>query len=262
MRSALGTVERIRRYPLKSTGGERLERVDIEARGLAGDRLYAVRDAEGRFGSGRTPAASAGCPARRGCVPATRTARTRRGSSTRRGRGGVRLLTRRPDPLRHPVEARGAAGPGPARRRAGTRVPTLPDRLPADLREGPRRPEAPGGPFRRLYRTQDEWACEIADRTVHAVRHIGWVPDGKGRVPRPASRPREARRPARQGVHGGDQAVPVHRGPTRRCSGASAGRCSGASAARGRGSSPPPPAPPRTRTTRHPSPRPGRTFGR
>ncbi|MEU5130291.1 MOSC N-terminal beta barrel domain-containing protein [Streptomyces mobaraensis] len=53
MRSALGTVERIRRYPLKSTGGERLERADIEARGLAGDRLYAVRDAEGRFGSGK-----------------------------------------------------------------------------------------------------------------------------------------------------------------------------------------------------------------
>ncbi|MFI0738548.1 MOSC domain-containing protein [Streptomyces sp. NPDC021100] len=53
MSSALGTIERIWRYPVKSTGGETLERVDIEARGLVGDRLYAVRDAEGRFGSGK-----------------------------------------------------------------------------------------------------------------------------------------------------------------------------------------------------------------
>ncbi|MFI0738547.1 DUF2867 domain-containing protein [Streptomyces sp. NPDC021100] len=63
---------------------------------------------------------------------------------------------------------------------AGARVPTLLDRLPADLREGPRGPEVAGGPFRSLYQTRDEWASEIANRTVHAVRHIGWVPDGKG----------------------------------------------------------------------------------
>ncbi|MBC2879232.1 MULTISPECIES: DUF2867 domain-containing protein [Streptomyces] len=62
----------------------------------------------------------------------------------------------------------------------GTRVPTLLGRLPAGLRDGPRGPEAPGGPFRSLYLTHDEWASEIANRTVHAVRHIGWVPDGKG----------------------------------------------------------------------------------
>ncbi|MBZ4321327.1 MOSC domain-containing protein [Streptomyces huiliensis] len=53
MHPTLGTVERIWRYPVKSTGGEALERVDVEARGLVGDRLYAVRDAEGRFGSGK-----------------------------------------------------------------------------------------------------------------------------------------------------------------------------------------------------------------
>ncbi|PIM66976.1 MOSC domain-containing protein [Streptomyces sp. JV178] len=49
----LGTVERIWRYPIKSTGGERLESADLDERGLLGDRLYAVRDAEGKFGSGK-----------------------------------------------------------------------------------------------------------------------------------------------------------------------------------------------------------------
>jgi hypothetical protein len=48
-----GTVERIWRYPIKSIGGERLDEVAVDARGLAGDRLYAVRDAEGKFGSGK-----------------------------------------------------------------------------------------------------------------------------------------------------------------------------------------------------------------
>jgi uncharacterized protein len=49
----VGAVERIWRYPVKSTGGERLERADVDERGLVGDRLYAVRDAEGKFGSGK-----------------------------------------------------------------------------------------------------------------------------------------------------------------------------------------------------------------
>ena len=47
-------VERIWRYPIKSTGGERLTRVDVDLRGLAGDRWYAVRDAEGKLGSGKS----------------------------------------------------------------------------------------------------------------------------------------------------------------------------------------------------------------
>ncbi|MEV5538186.1 MOSC N-terminal beta barrel domain-containing protein [Saccharopolyspora shandongensis] len=49
----IGVVERIWRYPVKSTGGESLHRVDVDARGLRGDRLFAVRDAEGKFGSGK-----------------------------------------------------------------------------------------------------------------------------------------------------------------------------------------------------------------
>ena len=59
-------------------------------------------------------------------------------------------------------------------------MPTLRDRLPADLRDGPRGPEFDALPFTPLYLTDDEWAAEIANETVHGVMHIGWVPDGTG----------------------------------------------------------------------------------
>ncbi|AZM93804.1 MOSC N-terminal beta barrel domain-containing protein [Streptomyces sp. W1SF4] len=54
MDAVLGTVERIWRYPVKSTGGEAVEESAVDPRGLVGDRLYAVRDAEGKFGSGKS----------------------------------------------------------------------------------------------------------------------------------------------------------------------------------------------------------------
>ncbi|MGW7490163.1 MOSC domain-containing protein [Streptomyces sp. NPDC054786] len=53
MGTVLGTIERIWRYPIKSTGGELLDEAAVDTRGLVGDRLYAVRDAEGKFGSGK-----------------------------------------------------------------------------------------------------------------------------------------------------------------------------------------------------------------
>jgi uncharacterized protein DUF2867 len=62
----------------------------------------------------------------------------------------------------------------------GSRVPTLRDRLPADLADGPAGPEFESLPFRSLYLTDDEWAAEIANRTVHGVLHLGWVPAGGG----------------------------------------------------------------------------------
>jgi hypothetical protein len=62
----------------------------------------------------------------------------------------------------------------------GSRVPTLRDRLPADLRDAPSGPAFGGVPFTSLYLLDDEWAAEIANRTVHAVLHLGWVPDGNG----------------------------------------------------------------------------------
>ncbi len=58
-------------------------------------------------------------------------------------------------------------------------MPTLRERLPVDLRD------APSGPdlrlFTSLYLLDDEWAAEIANKTVHGVVHIGWVLDGTGR---------------------------------------------------------------------------------
>ena len=61
----------------------------------------------------------------------------------------------------------------------GSRVPTLLDRLPADLRETPR-PDFEALPANSLYLTDDEFAAEVANRTVHGVLHLGWVPDGTG----------------------------------------------------------------------------------
>jgi hypothetical protein len=62
----------------------------------------------------------------------------------------------------------------------GARVPTLRNRLPVDLREAPPGPEFDSLPFTSLYLLEDEWAAETANRTVHGVMHLGWVPDGAG----------------------------------------------------------------------------------
>ena len=61
----------------------------------------------------------------------------------------------------------------------GSRVPTLRDRLPTDLCETPG-PGFDALPFAPLYLLDDEWAAEIANRTMHGVMHVGWVPDGTG----------------------------------------------------------------------------------
>jgi hypothetical protein len=61
----------------------------------------------------------------------------------------------------------------------GSRVPTLRDRLPADLRDSPG-PEVAGFPFTPLYLLEDEFAAEIANRTMHGVLHLGWVADEAG----------------------------------------------------------------------------------
>ncbi len=62
----------------------------------------------------------------------------------------------------------------------GSRVPTLRDRLPVDLRDAPSGPEFDALPFTPLYLLDDEFAAEIGNRTVHGVMHLGWVPDGTG----------------------------------------------------------------------------------
>ena len=62
----------------------------------------------------------------------------------------------------------------------GSRVPTLRERLPVDLRETPSGPHSDAFPFTPLYLIDDEWAVEIANRTVHGILHVGWVPDQAG----------------------------------------------------------------------------------
>jgi hypothetical protein len=61
----------------------------------------------------------------------------------------------------------------------GSRVPTLRDRLPADLREAPG-PDFDALPFTSLYLLEDEFAAEVANQTMHGVMHFGLVPDGTG----------------------------------------------------------------------------------
>ena len=62
----------------------------------------------------------------------------------------------------------------------GTRVPSLRDRLPADLREAPAGPDFAALPFTSLYLLDDEWAAEIANRTMHGALHLGWIKDENG----------------------------------------------------------------------------------
>ena len=46
-------VKQLWRYPVKSMLGEACASLRMDARGVEGDRLYAVRDAEGKLGSGK-----------------------------------------------------------------------------------------------------------------------------------------------------------------------------------------------------------------
>jgi Protein of unknown function (DUF2867) len=72
----------------------------------------------------------------------------------------------------------------------GERVHSLRARLPADLLDAPRGPDLRavpgradvGGPavFSSVYQTHNEWVAELSNKTVHAVLHLGWVPDVSG----------------------------------------------------------------------------------
>lgn len=52
--SDVGIVSALWRYPVKSMLGEELARLDIEPRGIVGDRVLAVRNADGKIGSGKS----------------------------------------------------------------------------------------------------------------------------------------------------------------------------------------------------------------
>jgi uncharacterized protein YcbX len=54
MSRVVGRVAELWCYPVKSLGGQQLSEVRCGSRGFDGDRLWAVRGADGKFGSGKT----------------------------------------------------------------------------------------------------------------------------------------------------------------------------------------------------------------
>jgi hypothetical protein len=62
----------------------------------------------------------------------------------------------------------------------GIRVPSLRERLPDELRSASGDPAVDIQPFSTVYCLDDEFAAEMANRTVHTVMHLAWIPDGKG----------------------------------------------------------------------------------
>jgi uncharacterized protein DUF2867 len=63
----------------------------------------------------------------------------------------------------------------------GTNETSLTDRLPDDLRNTAADLDFASLPFVPLYRTDDEFAAEVSNRTVHGVMHLAWVEQGEGR---------------------------------------------------------------------------------
>lgn len=62
----------------------------------------------------------------------------------------------------------------------GTRVRSLRERLPVELRQPATGAPVPNTPFTTLYELHDEGAYELANKTVHDVLHLGWVQGANG----------------------------------------------------------------------------------
>jgi hypothetical protein len=60
----------------------------------------------------------------------------------------------------------------------GTSQMSLSERLPAELRGTAADVQFDALPFVPLYRTDDEFAAEISNRTVHGVLHLAWADQG------------------------------------------------------------------------------------
>jgi hypothetical protein len=57
---------------------------------------------------------------------------------------------------------------------------SLADRMPDDLRDTVADLGSGRLPFKPLYRTHNEYATEISNRTMHGVMHLAWVDQGDG----------------------------------------------------------------------------------
>jgi hypothetical protein len=62
----------------------------------------------------------------------------------------------------------------------GTSETSLRTRLPDDLRGTAADVHFAALPFTPLYRTDDEFAAEVSNRTMHGVMHLAWVEQGEG----------------------------------------------------------------------------------
>jgi hypothetical protein len=62
----------------------------------------------------------------------------------------------------------------------GTHEISLAERLPDELRGTAAGMRLGSLPFAPLYRTDDEFAAEISNQTVHGVMHLGWAEQGDG----------------------------------------------------------------------------------
>jgi hypothetical protein len=85
----------------------------------------------------------------------------------------------------------------------GDSVASRRDRLPADMREATG-PHVRAAMFSSLYLLDDEWAGELANRTVHAVLHVGWVEGEADGYRGQMTILTAAKRPVRSGIHGRD----------------------------------------------------------
>jgi hypothetical protein len=74
-----------------------------------------------------------------------------------------------------------ADGSGNALSIPGTNETWLRERLPDDLRATAADVSFASLPFVPLYRTDDEFAAEVSNQTMHGVMHLAWVEQGEGR---------------------------------------------------------------------------------
>jgi hypothetical protein len=80
-----------------------------------------------------------------------------------------------------PAPGRHVPRTGPPLPIPGTNEISLAERLPDDLRDTASDVRFEAVPFTALYRTDDEFAAEMSNRTVHSVMHLAWVAQGDGR---------------------------------------------------------------------------------
>ena len=57
---------------------------------------------------------------------------------------------------------------------------TLRVRVPKDLKNTTPNPGDRAEKFLPLYRTENEWAAELSNKTVHAIQHLVWIDEGGG----------------------------------------------------------------------------------